>query len=255
MNGGGLYSTTTSADMVTLGNTIVAENTAASGGPDALGAFTSLGTNLIGETEGSTGWLGSASLTPDLTGTSLHPLNPLLAQLGNYGGPTQTMALLPGSPAIDAGNNLLIPAGITADQRGLARIVNSVVDIGAFESNQFTIVETSGSDQSTGILTIFPAPLVATVTANNPIEPVAGGQITFTPPQVGASAALPGSPATISDTGTATTAAIANDTVGSYTVSAGARGIPSPAIFSLINQAIPVITTTPSATAVELTLS
>ena len=117
LNGGGLYSTAASAELVTLGNTIVAENTAATEGPDASGTFTSLGTNLIGETNGSLGWLGSVSLTPDLTGTSLHPLNPLLAQLGNYGGPTQTMALLPGSPAIDAGNNLLIPPGVTTDQR------------------------------------------------------------------------------------------------------------------------------------------
>ena len=31
-------------------------------------------------------------------------VNPLLSALGNYGGPTQTMALLPGSPAIDAGD-------------------------------------------------------------------------------------------------------------------------------------------------------
>ena len=43
------------------------------------------------------------------------------------------MALLPGSPAIGAGNIALIPAGITTDQRGFARIVNSTVDIGAFE--------------------------------------------------------------------------------------------------------------------------
>ena len=69
------------------------------------------------------------------------------------------MALLPGSPAIDAGNNALIPAGVTTDQRGLSRIVNGVVDIGAFESSGFTIAVTSGSGQSTGVLTAFPAPL------------------------------------------------------------------------------------------------
>ena len=43
------------------------------------------------------------------------------------------MALLPGSPAIDAGNNSLIPSGVTTDQRGFDRIVNGTVDIGAFE--------------------------------------------------------------------------------------------------------------------------
>jgi len=60
------------------------------------------------------------------------------------------MALLPGSPAIDAGSNALIPGGVTTDQRGAGfpRIVNVVVDIGAFESSGFTISVTSGSGQS-----------------------------------------------------------------------------------------------------------
>ena len=80
-----------------------------------------------------------------MTGTIAQPLNPLLAALGAYDGPTQTMALLPGSPAIDAGNNALISAGVTTDQRGLARVVDGVVDIGAFESSLFTIAVTSGS--------------------------------------------------------------------------------------------------------------
>ena len=141
ISGGGLYN---GDGTVNIGNTIVAENTATTSGPDALGTFASQGNNLIGETDGSSGWVGS-----DLTGTSAQPLNPLLAPLGNYGGPTQTMALLPGSPAIDAGNNALIPAGVTTDQRGLARIVDGVVDIGAFESSLFTIAATSGSGQST----------------------------------------------------------------------------------------------------------
>src|SRR5262249_51526206 len=93
---------------VTLGNTIVPGNTFSSpifGAPDVSGPFTSQGYNLVGVTTGSPGWISSA-----LTGTSAQPLNPVLAPLGSYGGPMQTMALLPGSPAIDAGSNALLPA-------------------------------------------------------------------------------------------------------------------------------------------------
>ena len=58
------------------------------------------------------------------------------------------MALLPGSPAIDAGNNALIPAGITTDQRGFTRIVNGTVDIGAFEVQRRSrfVVNTTADD-------------------------------------------------------------------------------------------------------------
>ena len=155
------------------------------------------------------------------------------------------MALLPGSPAIDAGSNALaVDANgnpLTTDQRGAGfpRVVNGTVDIGAFESSGFTVTVTSGSGQSTGPLTAFSAPLVATVTANNPIEPVAGGLVTFTAPPSGASATLSGSPATISATGTATVTAAANSIVGSYTVSATASGITTPASFSLTNMWVP----------------
>ena len=95
---------------VTIGSTIAAVNTATASGPDAYGTFASQGNNLIGETDGSSGWVGS-----DLTGTIAQPLNPSLAPLENYGGPTETMPLLPGSPAIGAGSAI---SGITADQRG-----------------------------------------------------------------------------------------------------------------------------------------
>ena len=243
ISGGGLYNP---GGTVRLGNTIVAANSAAASGPDALGPVDSLGYNLVGVIDGSSGWAS------DLIGTAAQPLGPLLAPLGNYGGPTQPMALLPGSPAIDAGSDALIAAGIATDQRGLARIVDGVVDIGAFESNLFTMVATSGSGQSTGILTAFPAPLVATVTANNPIEPVAGGLVTFAPPQDGASATLGGNPATIADDGTASVSALANGIVGRYAVPAGALGITNTASFTLTNQAIPTIATTPSTTAVTL---
>jgi len=57
---------------------------------------------------------------------------PLLASLGNYGGPTQTMPPLPGSPAIDAGSDSVTNLFAT-DQRGFARLAGAHVDIGAVE--------------------------------------------------------------------------------------------------------------------------
>ena len=56
--------------------------------------------------------------------------DPKLGPLANNGGPTLTMALLPGSPAIDAGNTSLAP---TTDQRGFPRPAGLAADIGAFE--------------------------------------------------------------------------------------------------------------------------
>ena len=69
----------------------------------------------------------SASFT-DLT-SRMHT-DPLLGPIGDNGGPTPTMPLLPGSPAVDAGDNQVCPAH---DQRGVARPVGSACDIGAFE--------------------------------------------------------------------------------------------------------------------------
>jgi len=56
--------------------------------------------------------------------------DPRLAPIANNHGETHTQALLPGSPAIDAGNNV---SGDNHDQRGLMRVVGSGPDIGAFE--------------------------------------------------------------------------------------------------------------------------
>ena len=62
--------------------------------------------------------------------------NPLIGPLSNNGGPTETHALLDGSPAIDAGDPANCPA---ADQRGEPRPEdgngdsNSVCDIGSYE--------------------------------------------------------------------------------------------------------------------------
>lgn len=58
-------------------------------------------------------------------------IDPLLGPLQDNGGPTFTHALLPGSPAIDAGLDSGAP--LTTDQRGQPRIAGAHVDIGAFE--------------------------------------------------------------------------------------------------------------------------
>jgi hypothetical protein len=125
---------------VTLQNTIIAGNTAANGlgdttgaptpGPNVDGTVTSNGQNLLGVATDAGGFGGAG----DLTGA-----NPMLAALADNGGPTQTMALLAGSDAIDAG----VAAGATTDQRGLPRTVDDpsvanaatsdATDIGAFE--------------------------------------------------------------------------------------------------------------------------
>lgn len=60
--------------------------------------------------------------------------DPRLGPLAENGGPTKTMALLPGSGAIDAGSDTLA-SGLTYDQRGpgYPRVYNGTVDIGAYE--------------------------------------------------------------------------------------------------------------------------
>ena len=85
-------------------------------------------------------------------------LIPLLGALANNGGPTQTMALLPSSPAINAGDSTRAPA---TDQRGLTRFGNT--DIGAFEY-QFKVVNTS--DSGTGSLRQAIANANSTATAD-----------------------------------------------------------------------------------------
>ena len=110
----------------TLQNSIVANNSHG----NCAAAVTSKGYNL------------SNDATCNFTGPGdMNSINPMLGPLQANGGPTQTMALLPGSPAIDAGN----PSGCTdgsghllkTDQRGKPRPDaedTGGCDIGAYES-------------------------------------------------------------------------------------------------------------------------
>jgi hypothetical protein len=115
--------------VLNLVNTIVAENTATGVGPDVAGTVTTADHNLIGN---GSGMAIVFNLGGNLVGTSVHPIDPRLGPLQNNGGPTQTLALLPDSPAIGRANNAKAPA---TDQRGNIRLdtVGETTDIGAFE--------------------------------------------------------------------------------------------------------------------------
>jgi hypothetical protein len=120
-------------------NCIIALNTAPNSvpsDPDVRGIFTSDGYNLIGDGSGAT----IAPAMGDQIGTAGFPIDPMLGPLAANGGPTETHALLPGSPAIDKGGPV---DGVTTDQRGRFRPVDDPAiaaaeggdesDIGAFE--------------------------------------------------------------------------------------------------------------------------
>jgi hypothetical protein len=119
-SGGGVKATS-----LTLTNSIVSVNKAGGVFSDITGnASSSSGFNIVG--------IGGG-LTNGVNGNHVGITNPDLSPLGEYGGPTLTMVPLSGSPAIDAGSNALVSPIAIDDQRGLARIFNSTVDIGAVE--------------------------------------------------------------------------------------------------------------------------
>jgi hypothetical protein len=74
-------------------------------------------------------------------GTNIITSDPKLSSLGNYGGNTQTIPLLPGSSAMNTGNDAVCSAAVGAldygaggkDQRGIARPQGTHCDIGAYE--------------------------------------------------------------------------------------------------------------------------
>jgi hypothetical protein len=161
--GGGLFNSSTGSGAITVTNSLMALNNTGLTAPDAgVGAdagagfapdvggapFVDGGNNLIGD---ATGAPASFTVTT-LKGTGAAKIDPLLGALAANGGPTQTRALLAGSPAANAANAAVCAAAPVSglDQRGTARAASSC-DIGAFElAGSGTIDGGGGNDGSSG---------------------------------------------------------------------------------------------------------
>ncbi|HVV90682.1 MAG TPA: choice-of-anchor Q domain-containing protein, partial [Solirubrobacterales bacterium] len=130
--GGGfsMYNPTALAESSsTITNTIIAGNSAGGATSNCGGTLTVVSSHDLAD--------DSTCMFTDAA--SKAPIDPKLGPLANNGGETDTLALLVGSPAIDAGTNEGCPP---TDQRGVARPIGSACDIGAYE-HQPTSTSTS----------------------------------------------------------------------------------------------------------------
>jgi hypothetical protein len=190
-DGGGIYNY--SVGPLTLNQCTLSGNGANFGGDIDNGSGTVTMTNtIVADTPGLT-FLGANNLINS---------NPLLAPLGNYGGPTQTMPPLPGSPAIGAGS--VAANTFSTDQRGYSRTQNGLIDLGAVELQspaanppvlenltvpggggnglQFTFTNAPAADFT--VLTATNVSLALTNwTVLGEVQQVAPGQYQFTDPQ------------------------------------------------------------------------
>jgi len=164
------------ADLFLAGATVTVVNCTISGNSlngilvFPMGTLNLQNTIVAGHTQGdcstqggSGGTIGvnSHNLIQDGSCSPMLSGNPMLGPLQNNGGPTPTMALLAGSPAIDAGDDSVLgsPLFLTTDQRGAGfpRNVGAHVDIGAFEVQALAgpSFDTCLKDNTTGNLFQF----------------------------------------------------------------------------------------------------
>jgi len=147
---GAIYMSLDNQTSLTISSSTIAGNSATGSIGGMVGVTTIITDSILADNVGgncsasmvSKGYNLSSDGTCNFSNTGdLNNHDPLLGPLQNNGGPTDTMALLPGSPAIDAGN----PSGCTdgqghllkTDQRGMPRPdkEDSVgCDMGAYES-------------------------------------------------------------------------------------------------------------------------
>ncbi|MGC4015635.1 MAG: DUF3616 domain-containing protein [Luteolibacter sp.] len=121
--GGGLYS---ASGTITFDHATVTANAAPTGsGLATSGGSANAGNSILAGNNGSANVSGTLS-----GGNNLTTGDPKLGPLANYGGATPVAPPLPGSPAIDAAGT----SALANDQRGVARTLGSLPDIGACES-------------------------------------------------------------------------------------------------------------------------
>ncbi|CAK8720013.1 Polymorphic outer membrane protein repeat-containing protein [Candidatus Electrothrix gigas] len=148
---------------VTLINSVISGNSALTGGEEVYNfgipeqsiihahAFNVFGDSSKSTAQAFDGFTpGSNDLTATSDGTNPTALSAILSPLANNGGPTQTHALVPGSPALDL--DAACSTGLTTDQRGYPRpgTEGTKCDAGAFESSVEPTTNNSGT-------TFFPA--------------------------------------------------------------------------------------------------
>jgi hypothetical protein len=130
--------------------------------------------------------------------------DPVLGPLQNNGGPTFTHALLPGSPAIDAGDPNFTPPPFY-DQRGpdFLRVRNGRIDVGTFEVQAGAIPTPTATPTATAT---FTATITPTATATATATPIATATATatFTPTPTPTAAFTPTPTATFTPTATHT---------------------------------------------------
>jgi CSLREA domain-containing protein len=141
--GGAIYDRTTGTGS-TVNNNIFIGNSALLGAGVANGGTTNASYNVFYNnlSGGSESDCYNCTSNSDATNA-----NPQLAVLGNYGGTTQTMLPLPGSPAICAGSAWLAPSGVTTDQRGFP-LEAACVDAGAVQTNYLQVNTTADSSNA-----------------------------------------------------------------------------------------------------------
>jgi hypothetical protein len=180
--GGGMYLAVITSS--TLDSTIIAGGNSALTSPDLNAAINFAGFNLIGDGTGSSGVVNGTN--GNQVGSPANPIDPMLGKLQNNGGPAigvssattplTTLALLAGSPAIDKGDNSFL--SLTTDERGFNRVVNNVIDVGAYEYQPpptLTVVTSAANPSFVGEAVTF----TATVSGLAPGSNTPIGTVTF----------------------------------------------------------------------------
>ena len=136
----------------TLDNTIVAQNTIGSGQSAVASDIEVLAGGSLGGSFNLIGTGGSGGLVQGQNGNQVGVADPGLGPIGKNGAPYPTLALLPGSPAIDHGSTSI--SGVTVpviDQRGALRgpaglNAGPTVDVGAYEASSSYVVTTTADN-------------------------------------------------------------------------------------------------------------